>query len=96
VETGRITRRIAPGKGEIVSLAASPDGSTLYFAPEARSGRSRPRVVKRERFEPAIASWPTPGRALLVSVLESPNMRLFRVPLDGSLETEIPADAAHA
>jgi hypothetical protein len=32
VETGRITRRIAPGKGEIVSLAASPDGGTLYFA----------------------------------------------------------------
>jgi eukaryotic-like serine/threonine-protein kinase len=32
METGRITRRIAPGKGEIVSLAASPDGATLYFA----------------------------------------------------------------
>jgi hypothetical protein len=36
------------------------------------------------------------GRALLVTILESPNMRLFRVPLDGSPETEIAADASHA
>src|SRR5262249_49837195 len=29
---GRISGRIAPGKGEIVSLAATPDGKTIYFA----------------------------------------------------------------
>jgi len=97
VETGRITRRIAPGKGEIVSLAASPDGSTLYFAtggtiwsiPSAGGQAREVRAGNRVVADPS-------GRALLVSVLESPNMRLFRVPLDGSLETEIPADAAHA
>lgn len=97
METGRITRRIAPGKGEIVSLAASPDGRTLYFGTggtiwsipsaggEARKIRAGDRVVA----DPS-------GRAVLISVLESSNMRLFRVPLDGSPETEVPADAAHA
>jgi hypothetical protein len=36
------------------------------------------------------------GRTLLVSVLESPDMRLFRVPLDGGPEVEIPADRSHS
>ena len=97
IETGSITRRIAPGKGEIVSLAASPDGRTLYFASggtiwstpstggEARKIRAGNRVVAD-----------TSGRAVLISVLESSNMRLFRVPLDGSPETEISAEAAHS
>lgn len=97
VETGRIIRGIAPGKGEIVSLAASPDGGTLYFAAggviwsipsaggQARKIRTGDRVV-------ADSS----GRALLVTVPESPNARLFRVPLDGSPETEIAADTSHA
>lgn len=97
METGRITRRIAPGKGEVVSLAASLDGRTLYFGAggtiwsipsaggEARKIRAGDRVV-------AAPS----GRAVLISVLESSNMRLFRVPLDGSPETEVPADAAYA
>jgi Tol biopolymer transport system component len=96
IETGSITHRIAPGKGEIVSLAASPDGRTLYFASggtiwsisstggEARKLRAGNRVVA----DPS-------GRALLISVLETSDMRLFRVPLDGSPETEITADAAH-
>jgi len=96
-ETGRITRRIAPGKGEIVSLAASPDGDTLYFASagmiwslpsaggEARKIRSGNRVVADRS-----------GRALLVSLLESPNTRLFYVPLDGTPETEVSVDGTHA
>ncbi|MFY9724739.1 MAG: protein kinase [Bryobacteraceae bacterium] len=97
VETGRITRRIAPGKGEIVSLAASPDGGTLYFAaggsiwsiPSAGGQARKVRAGDRVVADPS-------GRALLVSVLESPNMRLFRVPLDGSPESEIAADVSHA
>jgi Tol biopolymer transport system component len=96
-ETGRITRRIAPGKGEIVSLAVSPDGGTLYFASggmiwsipsaggEARKIRPGNRVVADRS-----------GRALLVSLLESPNTRLFHVPLDGTPETEVPVDRAHS
>jgi len=95
-ETGRITRRISPRKGEIVSLAASPDGGTLYFATgntiwsipstggAVREIRSGNRVVVDSS-----------GRALLISIQESANMRLFRVPLDGSPEAEIPADAAY-
>jgi DNA-binding beta-propeller fold protein YncE len=97
IETGLITRRIAPGKGEVLSLAASPDGGMLYFAAsgtvwsiastggEARKIRAGNRVV-------ASAS----GRALLVSVLEKPDMRLFRVPLDGGPEVAVPADRSHS
>src|SRR5450432_583979 len=32
IANGRITRRIAPGKGLINSLASSPDGKAIYFA----------------------------------------------------------------
>jgi len=97
LETGRVTRRISPDKGEIHSLAASPDGRTLYFATvdtvwsvpsaggEARKVRAGNRVV-------ADSS----GKALFISVLESTNVRLFRVALDGAPETEVQADAADA
>jgi serine/threonine protein kinase len=97
IETGRMTRRIAPGKGEIVSLAASSDGATVYFAAggtiwsipsaggDARKIRSGNRVVANRS-----------GQALLVSMLESPKMRLFRVPLNGAPESEILADSSHS
>jgi Tol biopolymer transport system component len=97
IETGRMTRRIAPGKGEIVSLAASSDGATVYFAAggtiwsipsaggDARKIRSGNQVVADRS-----------GQALLISVLESPKMRLFRVPLDGAPESEILADPSHS
>jgi len=97
IETGRMTRRIAPDKGEIVSLAASSDGATVYFAAggtiwsipsaggDARKIRSGNRVVANRS-----------GQALLVSVLESPKMRLFRVPLNGAPESEILADSSHS
>jgi dipeptidyl aminopeptidase/acylaminoacyl peptidase len=90
IETGRITRRIAPGRGEIVSLAASHDGATVYFAAggaiwsipsaggEARKIRSGNRVVADRS-----------GQALLISVFETPKMRLFRIPLNGAPESEI-------
>ena len=97
IETGGITRRIAPGKGEIVSLAASPDGRTLYFAaagtiwsvPSAGGEARKVRAGNRVVADPS-------GRELLVGVFESPSMRLFRVPLDGKPETEVPTDPSHA
>jgi len=97
IETGLITRRIAPGKGEIVSLAASPDGGTLYFAAGGTvwSISSAGGDARKIRAGNRVVAAPT-GRALLVSVLESPNMRLFRVPLDRGPEVEIPADGSHA
>jgi len=97
VETGRIMRRIAPGRGEIVSLAASPDGGTLYFAAggviwSIPSAGGQARMIRTGNQVVADSS----GRALLVTVPESPNARLFRVPLDGSAQTEIRADTSHA
>jgi hypothetical protein len=97
LETGRVTRRVSPGKGEIVSLAAAPDGRTLYFAtadtvwavPSAGGEARKVRAGNRVVADPS-------GKALLVSVLESTNMRLFRVPLDGIAETEVRVDPADA
>jgi Tol biopolymer transport system component len=97
LETGRITRRISPGKGEIHSLVASPDGRTLYFAtsdtvwsaPSAGGETRRVRAGNRVVAEPS-------GQAVFISVLESSNMRLFRVPLDGTPETEVQTNAADA
>jgi hypothetical protein len=78
-------------------MAASSDGATIYFAAggtiwsipsaggEARRIRSGNRVVANGS-----------DRALLVSVLESPKKRLFRVPLDGAPEREIIADGSHS
>jgi hypothetical protein len=96
IQTGRITRRIAPGKGQIDSLAASPDGATLFFAsggmiwtiPSAGGEARKIRPGDRAVADPS-------GRALLVSVPESPKIRLFHVPLDGTPETEVPVDAAY-
>ena len=95
-ETGRITRRISPRKGEIVSLAASPDGGTLYFATGNTiwSMPSTGDAVREIRSGNRVVA-DSSGRALLISIQESSRMRLFRVPLDGSPEAEIPADAAY-
>jgi predicted Ser/Thr protein kinase/DNA-binding beta-propeller fold protein YncE len=97
IETGFIARRIAPGKGEILSLAASPDGGTLYFAAGSTvwSIASTGGEARKIRAGNRVVAAPD-GRTLLVSVLESPDMRLFRVPLDGGPEVEIPADRSHS
>ena len=97
IETGLITRRIAPGKGEILSLAASPDGGTLFFAAGGTvwSIASAGGEARKIRAGNRVVAAPS-GRALLVSVLQNPDMRLFRVPLDGGPEVEIPADRSHS
>jgi hypothetical protein len=96
-ETGRITHRISPGKGEIVSLAASPDGGTLYFASGGMIWSIPPAGGEARKIRPGDRVLVEPsGRALLVSIRESSVMRLFRFPLDGTPETEIPTNAAHA
>ena len=88
--TGRITHRISPGKGEIQSLASSPDGKTLYFAAggaiwtvPASGGEQR-----TIRAGDGVAADPS-GRYLLVSATESAGFRLFRLPLDGGTEQEV-------
>lgn len=94
-ETGRMTRRLAPGKGRIVSLAASPDGATLYFS-DGSTVWSIPTAggeVHKIRAGNRVVAHPN-GREVLISVLDTP-MRLFRVPLDAAAEKEIPADPGY-
>ncbi len=90
--TGRVIRRIAPGRGEIRSLASSPDGKTLYFAAggaiwSAPSSGGEPRMI---RAGDSVAADPA-GRYLVISVEESAVARLFRWPLDGGAEQQMTA-----
>ena len=93
IRSGRITRRLTPGKGVLSSLAASPDGKTLYFGagfkiwsmPAAGGDATAIRPGKSVAVEPS-------GRALVVSESESTEARLFSVPLDGGPEREITMD----
>ena len=88
--TGRITHKIETSKGQIVSIAASPDGKTLYFAAGgsiwtvAASG-GEPRMI---RAGDTLVADPS-GRFLIVGIFESTRVKLFRVPLDGGTEQEI-------
>jgi eukaryotic-like serine/threonine-protein kinase len=93
VANGRITGRIAPGKGVINSLAASPDGQTLYFAAGnsvwaiPSSGGGARMICSGD----SVTADPS-GRSLVVVRVESSRMRLFRVTLDGNSEEEVPTD----
>jgi predicted Ser/Thr protein kinase/WD40 repeat protein len=90
VSNGRIVQRIPFEKGEITSLAASPDGKTLYCAaggsvwsvPAAGGEPKMIRAGNHVSVDPA-------GQYLVVQVTENPITRLFRVPLDGGPEREI-------
>jgi predicted Ser/Thr protein kinase len=89
VSNGRLVRRIPFDKGEITSLAASPDGAVLYCAASrgiwaiAASGEAR-----RIHAGDHVAVDPN-GRYLVIEVVQTPVIRLFRVPLDGGPEQEI-------
>jgi WD40 repeat protein len=86
---GRVTRRIPFDKGPIKSLAASPDGKTIYCSaggsiwaiPEAGEPR---KICAGE----SVAADPD-GKSLLVQVIQTPRTRLLRVPLDGGAPREI-------
>jgi hypothetical protein len=93
VASGSITRRIAPAKGTIDSLASSPDGGTLYFAARSTiwaipAAGGQPRQI----CAGYSAAMDPKGRYLVVQRLERTRARLFHVPLDGGLEHEIPID----
>jgi len=91
ISTGTILRRIAFDKGGITSLAATPDGKTLFLA-AGGSIWSLPATggePKRIRPGDSVGVDPT-GKYLLVQVIEHPKTRLVRVPLDGGGEQEIP------
>jgi hypothetical protein len=91
IDNGRIARRLPFDKGDIVSLSASPDGQHLYVAAggtiwDQPVAGGEPRKIRPGR---SAAIDPT-GRRLLVQVIETPNARLFDVPLGGGPEREIP------
>ena len=91
VSTGTILRRIAFDHGVITSLAATPDGKTVFLASGGSiwSVPSAGGAPKKIRSGDSMGVDPT-GKYLLVQVVENPAPRLVRVPLDGGAEQEIP------
>ena len=93
VATGRLTRRIAPGKGVIRSLSASPNGEMLYFCAAGKvwavavSGGEARAVTTGE-----YAAVDFFGNGLIVVRGESSHIRMFHVSMDGAREREIPLD----
>jgi hypothetical protein len=92
---GRITRRVSFGKGPVSAIAATPDGKTLYCA-----GTGGIWSISSTGGEPvrvhdgwSVAVDPG-GDFLVVQVIESNKVRLFRVPLRGGVEQEIPLHGA--
>jgi eukaryotic-like serine/threonine-protein kinase len=91
VSTGAILRRIALDKGRITSLAATPDGKTLFIAaggsiwsvPSAGGEPAKIRAGDSAGVDPA-------GKYLLVQLSEHSKTHLIRVPLNGGAEQEIP------
>jgi serine/threonine protein kinase/WD40 repeat protein len=86
---GRITRRIPFDRGRIASLAASPDGKTIYSA-AGGSIWAIPASGEPRRICAGDSAAADPGgRSLIVQILEAPRARLLHVPLDGGASREI-------
>ena len=93
IATGRITRRISPGKDVINSLTSSSDGKALYFgaggsiwAVSSEGGNARMLCAgDTALMEPS-------GRSLIVTRMENSRRKLLHVSLDGAAEREIPLD----
>ena len=86
-----ITRRISFNKGNITSLASSPNGQILYCAADGNiwkipvSGGSQT-AIRQGKFVAADRD----GRFLIVQAVEASGSHLYRVPLDAGQEKEIP------
>jgi hypothetical protein len=95
IASGRITGRIAPNKGIIDSIAASPDGRTLYFAAGGTLWRipSTGGEANRIGVGDSLVMEPS-GRGLVVQRRENARVRLFRLPVDGGPEREIVPDGS--
>ena len=93
VSSGTIVSRIPFDKGRVEEMSSSPDGKTLYCA-AAGSIWAVTRDGQARRVSAGTAATVEPGgQSLLVEVREAPNTRLFRVPLNGGPEQEIPVPA---
>jgi hypothetical protein len=91
--TGRVVRRIAPGKGAVSSVSCSPDGATVHFSASGVvwSIPSSGGQARQIRAGQSVVADPS-GRRLIIQVVDSGRLRLFSVPLDGSPEHEIALD----
>ena len=87
---GRIAGRI-PGFGAATEVVGSPDGATIWFAREGGiwSMPASGGDAKRLRDGDAVAVDPA-GRYLVVEANSADRVHLFRFPLDGAAEEEIP------
>jgi len=93
IATGRIGGRIATDHGQVDSLAATPDGGTLFVSaggtiwsvPVAGGALKFVRAGDYVAMDPA-------GRHLIVSAVENAQLRFYRVFLDGRPEQEIAID----
>jgi WD40-like Beta Propeller Repeat len=90
IATPTLSRRIPFDKGSISSWAATPDGKTLFIAAGGNvwsipADGGEPRII---RAGDSVGVDPS-GKFLLVQVIEFPQTRLIRVPLDGGAEQEI-------
>ena len=92
IADGRIVRRLKGAKGvAITSLAASPDGKTLYYTASGTvwaipSADGDPRKI---HAGDAVAADPR-GPDLIVKLQEKEGIRLVRIPLSGGQEQPIP------
>ena len=88
---GRIIRRLSGSKGASVgSLAASPDGRTLYYTAEGTlwaipADDGTPRKISAGD---GVAVEPS-GKGLIVNLVETTGVRLVRVPLAGGPEQDV-------
>ncbi|MBI3665202.1 MAG: protein kinase [Acidobacteria bacterium] len=92
IADGRIVRRLkGPKSGTIESLAASPDGKTLYYAAAGTiwaipSTGGEPRKM---HAGDSVAVDPR-GQGLIIKLNEEDGVRLVRVPVGGGPEKAIP------
>lgn len=93
--SGRVIRRIAPGKGKINGLTAGADGEMLYFCAGGSvwavpSSGGEARAVSTGDY----AIMDISNHSLIVVRGESSHIRMFRVPIDGAPEREISLDSS--
>ncbi|MBV9083234.1 MAG: protein kinase [Acidobacteriaceae bacterium] len=95
LSNGHIIRRIPFVKGEISSLASSPDGTVLYCSANGGIWSVSPSSGELHKLRAGDSAAVDPqGRHLFVQIVETPKVRLIRVPLDGGAEQEIPLTGA--
>jgi len=86
---GRITRRIRFDKGPVSSLAASPDGKTIYCAASGAIWSIPQEGEPRRLCAGDQVAMDPAGQSLLVKLIAASRVRLLRVPLNGAPPREI-------